>query len=289
MLEGRLSVTNVDTLETMGVNMLFTIGGDGTQKGAIRIAEEVERRGLKLAVVGIPKTIDNDLSFIQKSFGFETAVAKAAEAVVGAHVEAHDALNGVGIVKLMGRESGFIAAHTTLGTSDVNFVLVPEVSFDLDGDKGLLVALEKRLAARHHAVIVVAEGAGQDLLARTGEKDASGNAKLGDIGLFLKDAIARHFKGHRIEVNIKYIDPSYIIRSMPAVPSDAIFCHRLGAHAVHAAMAGRTKMMVSLINNTFVHVPIAAAVARRNRIDPDSSLWGDVIETTGQPPLMKNS
>jgi 6-phosphofructokinase 1 len=279
----------VDSLSAMSCSMLFVVGGDGSQKAALRIAEETAKRSLAMAVVGVPKTIDNDLSFVQRSFGFETAVAKAVEAVTGAHVEAHDAVNGIAIVKLMGRESGFIAAHTALGTNYVNYVLVPEVPFDLEGKRGLLLELKKRLAERNHALIVIAEGAGQDLLQRTRTgTDASGNRKLGDIGTFLRDAIAGYFKREGIEINIKYIDPSYIIRSMPANPGDSIYCTRLGANAVHAAMAGKTGMIVSLLNDRFVHVPMRLTVSQRNRIDPESALWRDVIDATGQPALMKN-
>ncbi len=285
---GDRTVEIVDTLEKMGVNMLFSIGGDGTQQGALHIAEQIRQRNAKIAVVGIPKTIDNDLSFVQRSFGFDTAVSKAVEAVYGAHVEAYDAPRGVGIVKVMGRQAGFIAAHTALAINDVNFVLVPEVPFDLDGDNGLLRHLEQRLDRRDHAVILVAEGAGQDLLAETAETDASGNIKLGDIGIFLKDRINAHFKAIGQEVNVKYIDPSYIIRSMPANPNDSVYCVRLGANAVHAAMTGRTEMLVSLLHDEFVHVPIRMAVAERNCINPDGALWRDVIEATGQCRLMKN-
>ena len=279
----------VDFLSRMNCSMLFVIGGDGSQKGALSITEEAKKRGFKISVVGIPKTIDNDLSFIQRSFGFETAVAKAVEAVTGAHVEAHDAINGIAIVKLMGRDSGFIAAYTALGTNDVNYVLVPEVPFDLDGKNGLLQELKKRLERRNHALIVVAEGAGQDLLPETQTgRDASGNRKLGDIGLFLRDSIADYFRHEGIEINVKYIDPGYIIRSTPANPGDSIYCSRLGANAVHAAMAGKTGMILSLVNDHFVHVPMRLSVSRRNRIDPESALWRDVIDATGQPPLMKN-
>lgn len=278
----------VDCLERMNTSMLFTIGGDGTQKGSLKIAEEIEKRGLRITVVGIPKTIDNDLSFIQKSFGFETAVSKAVEAVSGAHVEAKGAINGVGVVKLMGRESGFIAAHTAIATNDVNFVLVPEVPFDLEGPHGLLMYLKERLAKRKHAVIVIAEGAGQNLLPQSTSKDASGNTIFADVGIYIKDRIAAWFKNQQIEVSIRYIDPSYIIRSTPADAEDSIYCTRLGNYAVHAAMAGKTKMLVSLINNTFVHVPIALAVGKRNTIDPEGALWRDVNQATGQPALMKN-
>lgn len=278
----------VDSLEKKSINILFTIGGDGTQKGALNISEEINNRKLKIAVVGVPKTIDNDLSFVQKSFGFQTAVSKAVDAVSAAHTEAHGSINGIGIVKVMGRQSGFIAAHTALAINDVNYVLVPEVPFELDGNNGLLAHLETRLKSRHHAVILVAEGAGRTLLQKSQTLDASGNVKLPDIGLFLKEKIIAYFKEKNMEINLKYIDPSYIIRAAPANSNDSIYCERLGVNAVHAAMAGRTAVLISLINDRFVHVPMRMAVSKKNTIDPDGSLWRDVIEATGQPLLMKN-
>ncbi|MGD9200554.1 MAG: ATP-dependent 6-phosphofructokinase [Chitinispirillia bacterium] len=278
----------VDSIERMNINMLFTIGGDGTQRGSLAIAEETEKRGLKLSVVGIPKTIDNDLSYMDKSFGFETAVSHACQAISSAHTEAHDALNGIGIVKVMGRYSGFIAAHTALAINEVNFVLIPEVPFDLVGEKGLLNELRRRLEKRNHAVILVAEGAGEDLLDTEDETDASGNRKLGDIGAFLKQEITQFFKAENIEINLKYIDPSYMIRSAPANPNDSLYCARLGNNAAHAAMAGKTKILISLLYNHFIHLPSAMAVSRKNYVDPESSLWRDVVEATGQPLLMKN-
>ncbi|HEY5962043.1 MAG TPA: ATP-dependent 6-phosphofructokinase [Polyangiaceae bacterium] len=273
-------------LEDRGINLLFTIGGDGTQKGALALARELDRRRASVAVVGIPKTIDNDLSFVERSFGFETAVAEAVHAVAAAHTEARDAIDGIGLVKVMGRESGFIAAHTALAQNDVNFVLIPEVPFELEGSNGLLAHLERRLDLRHHAVILAAEGAGQQLLEKQQGTDASGNKKLSDIGVFLKEAIAAHFRRCGREVSLKYIDPSYIIRSAPAISSDSIYCERLGANAVHAAMTGRTECLVGLVNNRYVHVPMALAVGKRNAVDPEGPLWGDVVEATGQPPLM---
>ncbi len=277
-----------DALERMNVNILFTIGGDGTQRGAYDIAEELERRKLKIAVVGIPKTIDNDLNFIQRSFGFETAVAEAVEAVRGAHIEAHDAINGIGLVKVMGRDSGFIAAHTALAMSDVNFCLIPENPFDLEGENGFLTHLRERILKRNHAVILVAEGAGQKLAEEAKGTDKSGNKKLSDVGILLKEKIADFFTNEGIEVNIKYIDPSYIIRSAPANPNDSIYCSRLGAHAVHAAMAGKTKILIGLVNNTFVHLPIKIAVTSRKYVDQEGSLWRDVLENTRQPVQMSN-
>jgi 6-phosphofructokinase 1 len=270
----------VDTLERMNVGILFAIGGDGTLRGTHAIAQEVGRRGLKIAVIGVPKTIDNDIPYVEMSFGFETAVSEAATAVYSAHAEAEGARNGIGLVKLMGRESGYIAAFAALAISDVNFCLVPEVRFSLDS---FLEALRERLERRGHAVIVVGEGAGQDLLETTGEWDASGNVRLGDIGVFLRDRIKSHFKSIQMEANLKYIDPSYTIRSMPANPHDSVFCLLLGHNAVHAGMAGRTDVLVSNWRREFTHVPISLAVSERKQIDPRGRLWSNVLSSTGQP------
>ncbi|MBN2144762.1 MAG: ATP-dependent 6-phosphofructokinase [Candidatus Aureabacteria bacterium] len=286
--EGERVDEMTDFIEKMHLNILFTIGGDGTLRGAMALCREIAKRDLKISVIGIPKTIDNDLNLIQKSFGFETAVSQAVHAVAAAHVEAHDSVNGIGIVKVMGRESGFIAAHTTLATNEVNFVLIPEVPFDLEGENGLLIHLQKRLERRKHAVILAAEGAGQDLTGDSGKKDASGNKKLTDIGLFLKQKISDYFRSLPMEINLKYIDPSYMIRSSAATPNDSVYCNRLGSNAVHAAMAGKTNTIISLVNNHFVHVPIAPVVSKRNKIDPEGPLWRDVVQATGQPALMKN-
>ncbi len=285
---GERTAELVDAIERMNINMLFTIGGDGTQKGALALASEIEQRKLKAAIIGVPKTIDNDLQFIQRSFGFETAVGKATEAVVSAHGEAHSAVYGVGLVKVMGRESGFIAAHTALASHEANFCLIPEVAFDLEGKNGLFQYLHDRLRRRNHAVIIVAEGAGQEHLSASGASDASGNKRLGDIGVYLKQRIVEHFDSLNVNVNLKYIDPSYTIRSAEAAPTDAVYCSRLGNNAVHAAMAGKTKTLIGLVNNHFVHLPIPVAVASRNYVDPESSLWRDVVEATQQPVVMKN-
>lgn len=278
----------VDCLERMNINILFAVGGDGTLRGANDIKEEIQRRGLKIAVIGVPKTIDNDLNYIQTSFGVDTAVARAVIAVRSAHIEAKNSINGIGLVRVMGRNAGFIAANTTLAQSDVNFCLIPENPFALEGKKGLLSCLEKRILERHHAVILVAEGAGQDLLERTGEKDASGNEKFADIGLYLKKKINEHFKKIGIECNIKYIDPSYIIRSAPADSYDSIYCARLGAHAVHAAMSGKTGLVISLLNNRYVHLPIKVVTSSKNFVDLKGNLWRDVLENTRQPYQMKD-
>jgi 6-phosphofructokinase 1 len=278
----------VDAMEQLNLNVLFTIGGDGTQHGTLDIAEEIEKRRLKIALVGIPKTVDNDFSLIQKSFGFDTAVDKAVEVVAAAHMEASSAINGIGLVKVMGRESGFIATHTALASHEVNFVLIPEVPFNLEGYNGFLIHLEKRIVNRHHAVIVVAEGAMQDQLLTEKKLDASGNLKMADVGTYLRDRIIKYFDEKKIEINLKYIDPSYIIRSAPANPADSIYCERLGNAAVHAAMAGKTKLIIGLVNNEFVHLPIKAVISSRNHVDPEGNLWRDTLDATHQPALMVN-
>ncbi len=278
----------VDSLERLNINILITIGGDGTLRGAYDIGEEIKRRGLKIAIIGVPKTIDNDLSFIDSSFGFDTAVAAAVPSVRGAHVEAKASINGIGLVKVMGRESGFIAASTSLAQSDVNFCLIPESPFDLEGPNGLLENLKRRILERGHAVILVAEGAGQDLVPPTGQTDASGNVKYQDIGIFLKEKIKDFFKEQGITTSIKYIDPSYIIRSAPANSYDSIYCARLGAHAVHAAMSGKTQCIASRVNDRYVYLPIKVAVSKRSHVDIEGALWRDVLENTRQPFSMKN-
>ena len=278
----------VDCLERDNINMLFIIGGDGTQRGSYDIACEVERRHLKCAVVGIPKTVDNDLMYIYRSFGFETAVQQAKDAIASIHMEAVSQIGGIGLVKLMGRESGFIATAAALASHETNFCLIPEVPFEMEGENGFLAALERRLAKRGHAVIVVAEGAGQDLLQSTNETDASGNKKLSDIGIFLKDAINKYFKEKKIEINMKYIDPGYQIRAAVTTASDSIYCERLGNNAVHAAMAGKTKLVIGLVHDKYVHLPIKAVTAHRNAVDPEGSLWRDALDATGQPMMMVN-
>jgi 6-phosphofructokinase 1 len=274
----------VDRLERLGVGILFAIGGDGTLRGAHAITSQIAARGLTISVIGVPKTIDNDVSFVQRTFGFETAVSEARRATYAANSEAEAVRNGVGLVKLMGRESGFIAAYSVLVDGQVNFCLVPEVPFTLER---FLSELCLRLERRGHAVVVVAEGAGQDLMAAQRERDASGNVKFGDIGIFLRDAILKHFRESKTPIGLKYIDPSYAIRSVPATAHDSAFCLLLGHNAVHAGMTGRTDMLVSFWNHQFTHVPIALAVSERKKIDPDGALWSSVLATTGQPRDMR--
>ncbi len=278
----------VDRLMDYKVNILFCIGGDGTLRGAQEIYEEISKRGLAISVIGIPKTIDNDIGFIEKTFGFETAFTHAVDSIRTAHVEARGYQNGVGLVKLMGRQSGYITANASIASQDVNFCLVPEIPIDLEGDNGFYKHLLDRVQRKNHAVIVVAEGLG-DRFCAMDEKDVSGNRKSGDIGVFLREGIARYFKERKVPVSLKYIDPSYIIRSSCAIPSDSIFCNQLAQNAVHAGMAGKTGMLVGLWNNCFTHVPIDIAIRNRKYIDPESMFWLNVLESTGQPRWMQNT
>jgi len=268
----------------MNISILFMLGGDGTFRAAEKIAAEIRSRDLKIAVIAIPKTIDNDIDLLSRSFGFSTAVGMATNAIGSAHVEALGAPNGVGLVKLMGRHSGFIAAFAALAKRDANLVLIPESDFEMEGPDGLLAWLQQRLEARRHAVIIVAEGAGQKYCG-VEETDESGNRKLGDIGQWLKETIVRHFRGSGTELNLKYIDPSYMIRSVAANPEDSVFCGFLGQNAVHAGMAGKTNMVVGSRNNEFVYIPISEVVKRRKQVDLNDKLWRSVLEVTGQPPL----
>ena len=281
----------VDFLEARGINMLFTIGGDGTQRGALAIVDEIEKRGHAISVIGIPKTIDNDISYVEKSFGFDTAFSIASTVLSSAHAEAKGVLNGIAIVKLMGRQSGFLACHASIANGNVNFTLIPEAPFDLDPPNGFLAALEKRIVERHHAVVVVGEGTGQEFFTKNDgeiERDASGNVILDDIGIFLRNRVEAHFRKRNIPFTVKYFDPSYLVRSLEAAPSDRMFCLRLAQNAVHAAFTGRTGMLVGYWNSSFTHVPIAAAISKRKVVNLEKDLWLTVVETNGQPKTMLN-
>ena len=280
----------VNTLKRMNIDLFFCIGGDGTMRATECITEEITKRNLNIAIIGIPKTIDNDLNLIQKTFGFDTAISEAVKAIQCAHAEATGFPWGIGMVKIMGRQSGHIAASAALAQNDVNFVLIPEVPFDLEGENGLLKALELRLRKRKHCVILVAEGAAQEHIRKADdplETDPSGNLKLLDVGHFLKSVIETHFKKAGIEINLKYIDPSYMIRSVPANAGDSIYCGALGQYAVHAGMAGKTGMLVGLLKDEYVHLPLKAVTSGK-RVDPMGNLWLRVLESTGQSPSMKN-
>lgn len=274
----------VENLIRSGINMLFTVGGDGTQRGANAIYQEASRRGHPLAVVGVPKTIDNDVGFVSRTFGFFSAVEEACRVIDCAHTEASSVPGGIGLVKLMGRHAGFITAGATVASQDVNFALIPEIPFALDGERGFLEALRERMKERGHAVIAVAEGAGQDLLnANATECDASGNVKLKDIGLFLRERIEAYFRTQGIPVVMRYFEPSYQVRSRPANCEDAILCDLFARNAVHAAMAGKTGLVIGFLHERFIHVPIELLATHVKRLDPAGGWWHSVLAATGQP------
>jgi 6-phosphofructokinase 1 len=275
----------VATLARHDISLLFVIGGDGTLRGAAKIADEAGRCGLELSVVGVPKTIDNDIPYLDQSFGFQTAFTRATDSIKSAHTEASSTPHGVGLVKVMGRHSGFIACYAALASHDADFVLIPEVPFDLDGEGGFLARLRARVRRQGHAVVVAAEGAGQDLFAYDGAVDASGNARLADFGTLLRQRIEADFDRHGEELSLRYVDPGYAIRSVPANGWDAVYCLRLAQTAVHAAMSGRTAMVVGRWHGRFVHIPIPIATGSRNQVDPNGDLWMSVLEATGQPRL----
>ncbi len=276
----------IDHLEANGIGILFVIGGDGTIRGAMQLTAEIERRGLKIAVVGVPKTIDNDIHFIDRSFGFESAYSAAVDVVRSARVEAMGAHNGIGLVKLMGRHSGFVACQAALASADVDLVLIPEIEAHLDGERGVLANRVRGHARKGHAVVVVAEGVAETLMGDAGASngtDKSGNAKLEDVGPFLRERIVAHCRRAGREVTLKYFDPSYTIRSVPATPSDSVYCWNMARNAVHAAMAGNTELLIGRWHGRFVHVPMALATRNRKRVDVSGDLWMSVIEATGQP------
>lgn len=275
----------VDFLVREGINLLFCVGGDGTQRGAHLIYEEARNRGVQLALVGIPKTIDNDIPFVYRSFGLSTALEKTKEIILCAHTEAKGHPNGIGLVKVMGRDAGFIAAGATVASQEVNFTLIPEIPFQLEGEKGFLHALTRRIQTDGHAVIVVAEGAGQHLI--EGERiecDASGNIRYHDIGALLKQKINEHFQAQGLPVNLKYFDPSYAIRSVPANSDDSLLCDQLARHAAHAAMSGKTDLLIGYWHNVFIHIPIPLVTQSRKQVSPESGLWMGVLSSTGQLP-----
>lgn len=273
----------VDNLIRRKVNILFVVGGDGTQRGGAAIYHEAKQRGYKLAVVGVPKTIDNDVAFVSRTFGYLTAVEEAAKTIDCAHTEAHSVHNGISIVKIMGRHAGFIAAGATVASQDVNFTLVPEVPFVLEGEGGFLQALKQRVVNRSHAVVLVAEGAGQHLL-KSGDTqyDASGNVKLKDIGLFMREQIEAYFKAEGVPCAIRYFDPSYLVRSVPASAEDAILCDSFARNAVHAAMAGKTGLVIGMQHDIFTHVPIELLTSQKKQLDLNSPAWLGVLASTGQ-------
>nr|VDC63533.1 unnamed protein product [Brassica rapa] len=283
----------VDSMEERGINMLFVLGGNGTHAGANAIHNECRKRKMKVAVVGVPKTIDNDILHMDKTFGFDTAVEEAQRAINSAYIEAHSAYHGIGIVKLMGRNSGFIAMQASLASGQVDICLIPEVlflffftqkvPFNIHGPNGVLKHLKYLIETKGSAVICVAEGAGQNLLEKTNAKDASGNTILGDFGVHIQQETKKYFKEVSMPVDVKYIDPTYMIRAVRANASDGILCTVLGQNAVHGAFAGYSGITVGIINTHYAYLPIPEVIAYPKSVDPNSRMWHRCLTSTGQP------
>ena len=268
----------VDSIERQGINMVFVIGGNGSHAGANASSDECAARGLKVSVVGIPKTIDNDILHIDKTFGFDTAVEEAQKAIRAAVTEAKSALNGVGVVKLMGRQSGFIAMNASLANGDVDVCLIPEVDFAMEGTSGVVRHIKNLLALQGHAVVVLAEGAGQEYVTSSGGTDKGGNPILGDIGKWFVKRLKAEMR-----CDVKYIDPTYMVRGITANAHDSIYCTVLGQNAVHGAFAGYTGISIGMVNTHAVFLPIPRLIERERLVDPDGRMWHRLLTSTGQP------
>ncbi|CAL9773307.1 ATP-dependent 6-phosphofructokinase 5, chloroplastic-like [Musa acuminata AAA Group] len=273
----------VDSIQAKAIDMLFVLGGNGTHAGANAIHDECRKRKMKVSVVGVPKTIDNDIQLMDKTFGFDTAVEEAQRAINSAYIEAQSAYHGIGLVKLMGRSSGFIAMHASLSSGQIDICLIPEVPFKLEGPNGLLQHLEHLIKTKGKAVVCVAEGAGQELLQKSAALDASGNVVLGDIGVHIQQQIKRHFKNIGVPADVKYIDPTYMVRACRANASDAILCTVLGQNAVHGAFAGFSGITTGICNIHYVYLPIPEVIRSPRRVDPNSRMWHRCLTSTGQP------
>ena len=279
----------LDYIVKRGINQVYVIGGDGTHKGILGLAKLVKARSLRIALVGVPKTIDNDIKIIDYSFGFSSAVQAAVSAVNSANVEAKCVKNGIGMVKLMGRDVGHIAMNASLASRDVNICLVPEFKFDLNGEKGLLSYIfEERLRNHGHCVIVVAEGAALGVndmkLVKEGE-----DPRNVDIGLLLKEKILEFNNKNNFGATLKYIDPSYMVRTVPANSADRQFCSVLAQNAVHGAMAGFTNFTSGIIKGVSVNLPIElVANGVKNKLAYEDRSWQRLLASTGQPPFLNN-
>ncbi|ERN19125.1 hypothetical protein AMTRI_Chr10g7890 [Amborella trichopoda] len=283
----------VHSIEANGFNQVYIIGGDGTMRGAVKIYNEVCRRKLNISIAGIPKTVDNDVGIIDRSFGFQTAVEIAQQAINAAHVEAESAVNGIGLVKLMGRSTGHIALHATLSSRDVDCCLIPENDFYLEGKGGLFEFLDQRLKDNGHFVLVVAEGAGQNLIPRTEEqkeeRDESGNPVFLDVGNWLKSELKSWWaRDHKGLFTVKYIDPTYMIRAVPANATDNLYCTLLAHSSIHGAMAGFTGFVTGPINGHYAYIPVDEVARAKNLVNTRDHKWAWVRSVTNQPDFVKS-
>ena len=262
------------------VNMVFFIGGDGTHRGIKELSKILKEKKKKIILVGIPKSIDNDMPIIDKSFGLESVVQESVRTIRAANVEANCNLNGIGLVKLFGRSSGFVAMLSTLAARDVNICLIPEIPFNLYGENGLLDFIFQRMQVKEHCVIVVSDGA------RFSVKDykTSNGRPVEDIGLVIKKEIIEKSEELGIEVNLKYMDPTYVVRAVPANEYDCNLCAKLAESAVHCAFAGFTNFSVGMINNKPCMIPLEKMCGKSERkVEFNSDDYLMLLASTGQP------
>ncbi|XP_037474293.1 ATP-dependent 6-phosphofructokinase 3-like [Triticum dicoccoides] len=184
----------------------------------------------------------------------------------------------------------FIAMYATLASRDVHdCCLIPESPFYMDGEGGLLQYVERRLKENKHMVIVVAEGAGQDIIAKSiptsDQQDASGNKLLLDIGLWLTHKIKDHFKSKKMEMTIKYIDPTYMIRAIPSNATDNVYCTLLAHSAIHGAMAGYSFTIV-MVNGRHAYIPFYRVTSTRNKVKITDRMWARLLSPTNQPSFL---
>ncbi|KAK2969919.1 hypothetical protein RJ640_000532 [Escallonia rubra] len=279
----------VDSIQDRGINQVYIIGGDETHKGASEIFQEIRRRGLKVSVAGIPRSIDNDIPVIDRSFGFDTAVEEAQRAINSAHAEAESAANGIGVVKLMGRHSGFIAMYASLASRDVDCCLIPESPFYLEGPGGLFEYIGKRLRENGHMVIVIAEGAGRELHC----KDAQFNNRQvdsrisEDVGFWMSAKIKDHFnRQNKMGISLKYIDPTYMIGAIPCNAADRVYCTLLAHSVVHGAMAGYTGFAVGPVNGRHAYIPLNRILEKQNKVVITDRMWARLLSSTNQPSFL---
>eukprot|EP00668_Euglena_longa_P014128 GGOE01018102.1.p1 GENE.GGOE01018102.1~~GGOE01018102.1.p1 ORF type:complete len:494 (+),score=144.75 GGOE01018102.1:38-1483(+) len=259
-------------LKECNIGQMYVIGGDGSHRAALRIHALCKEHQLRCVVVGIPKTIDNDILFFDKTFGFDTAVEVASKVIDCSFVEASSVKNGVGVVKVMGRDSGFVARNAALSNNVVDACLIPEVPFEIKGNGGLLPWLDGHLATKHCAVIVICEAAGQQHLPCLG-KDPTGHNIYEDTGKWLKKAIETHWQETGQEGKVFLIDPSYMLRSVPANTGDNMFCIQLAQAAVHTAYSGYSGVTVGRYHDLYGVMPIEMVVSGLRKVNPKGSLW----------------
>ncbi|CAL5226255.1 g9100 [Coccomyxa viridis] len=269
-----------ESIGSRRIDMVFVVGGNGGNAGANAIYRECFAINVICSVIALPKSIDNDLLLVERCFGFDTAVEQSQHALMAAKVESSSAYQGIGLVKLMGRQSGFVAMEASMASGLVDICLIPEVPFVLRGDSGLLSYVQHLLDVQGHAVICVAEGAGQDLLAE-GEQDVdlSGNPILQDIGSWLRNQLVSTF----VDADLKYIAPSYMIRSTTTTATDRVYCKVLAHNAVHAAFAGFTGITVGLVNTHHVYLPIPVVIQSPRQVDPRGEMWHQLLDSNCQP------